>query len=77
MPYKSNQDLPDSVRSVLSAHAQDIYREAFNSAFAQYKDAADRQGDDSREEVAHKVAWSAVKNKYQKGEDDKWHRHDS
>ncbi len=33
----------------------------------------DRRGDDSREEVAHKVAWAAVKKEYEKGDDDKWH----
>ncbi|MGF7449849.1 ChaB family protein, partial [Klebsiella michiganensis] len=28
----------------------------------------------SREETAHKVAWAAVKNEYQEGDDDKWHK---
>ena len=65
MPYTTNAQLPDNVKNVLPSHAQDIYREAFNSAYDQYKDPDDRQGNDSREEVAHKVAWGAVKNKYQ------------
>lgn len=38
MPYKAKSDLPDNVRNVLPAHAQDIYKEAFNSAWEQYKD---------------------------------------
>lgn len=75
MPYTSSNQLPDSVKNVLPSHAQDIYLEAFNSAFDQYKDPDDRQGDDSREEVAHKVAWSAVKKKYHKGQDGNWHEH--
>jgi len=29
---------------------------------------------DSREEVAHKVAWSAVKTQYERGIDSKWHQ---
>jgi cation transport regulator len=66
--YKSNDDLPDSVTDNLPKHAQDIYREAFNSAWEQYKDPEDRRGDASREETAHKVAWSAVKNDYEKDE---------
>jgi cation transport regulator len=70
MPYERNADLPKSVRDHLPAHAQTIYREAFNSAFDQYKDAEDRRGDASREETAHKVAWSAVKQKYRKKGDD-------
>ena len=34
MPYGVNADLPPSVRSHLPEHAQDIYREAFNHAYA-------------------------------------------
>lgn len=74
MPFNSIQDLPKSVRNVLPDHAQDIYKEAFNSAYDEYKDKEDRRGDEGREEVAHKVAWSAVKNVYEKGSDDKWHK---
>lgn len=76
MPYRSVSELPESVRHVLPTHAQDIYKEAFNSAFDEYKSADDRRGDEDREEVAHKVAWSAVKKKYHKGADDKWHPND-
>lgn len=73
MPYTTNNDLPEPVKHVLLDHAQAIYREAFNSAFDEYKDPDDRRDDASREEVAHRVAWSAVKQKYEKGADDKWH----
>lgn len=64
MPYKSTADLPDSVRDNLPGHAQEIYMEAFNSAFDEYKE----RGPDEREVTAHKVAWSAVKKKYRKNE---------
>ncbi|AEK74274.1 cation transport regulator ChaB [Rickettsia conorii subsp. heilongjiangensis] len=30
MPYKNNNDLPDSVKNHLPIHAKDIYRKAFN-----------------------------------------------
>ena len=73
MPYTSTNELPDSVKSVLPAHAQDIYKEAFNSAYDEYKDKDDRRDDASREETAHKVAWAAVKKKYEKGDNDRWH----
>lgn len=73
MPYAKRSDLPDNVTNVLPAHAQDIYKEAFNSAWDEYKEPSDRKGDDDRETTAHRVAWSAVKKKYQKGSDDKWH----
>jgi cation transport regulator len=60
MPYASNADLPASVRQHLPEHAQDIYRAAFNHAF-------DAHADDPRqEEIAHRIAWAAVKRSYVK-----------
>lgn len=72
MPYKQVSDLPDTVRDNIPKHAQEIYKEAFNSAWDEYKDAEDRRDDASREETAHRVAWSAVKKKYEKGANGKW-----
>lgn len=63
MPYRKKTELPDPVKKHLPPHAQDIYKEAFNSAINQYGD----------EERAHRVAWSAVKQKYEKGSDGNWH----
>jgi cation transport regulator len=60
MPYRTNTDLPASVRGHLPAHAQDIYREAFNHAFASHA------GDIRQEEIAHRTAWAAVKHSYVK-----------
>jgi len=68
MPYQSLNELPENVQGVLPKHAQEIYKEAFNSAWDQYADPDDRRDDDSREETAHKVAWAAVKNEYMKDE---------
>ena len=59
MPYKKLSDLPDSVRENLPRYAQEIYRSAFNNAWDQYS---------HQEETAHKVAWAAVKNAYEKNE---------
>lgn len=73
MPYKKIQDLPEQVSNNLPKHAQEIYLAAYNNAWDQYKESKDREGDASREETSHKVAWAAVKNKYEKGKDDKWH----
>ncbi len=36
MPYKTINELPESVQHVLPKHAQDIYKEAFDSAYKQY-----------------------------------------
>ncbi|MCW5937339.1 MAG: ChaB family protein [Fimbriimonadaceae bacterium] len=71
MPYDSIKDLPDGVQDNLPRHAQEIYKEAFNSAWDEYADPDKRRGDDSHEAVAHKVAWSAVEKKYEK-RDGKW-----
>ena len=71
MPYKSVFDLPSSVKTALPQHALDIYKAAFNQAWDEYKDPQKRAAKELREEVAHKVAWAAVKNKYVK-EGDRW-----
>ena len=72
MPYKNISELPDSVRDNVPKHAQEIYKEAFNSAWEQYDEPEERRGDASREETAHKVAWAAVKREYEKNEDGRW-----
>ncbi len=76
MPYDTRSDLPDSVKDNLPKHAQEIYKEAYNSAWDQYKDLEDRRDDASREEVSHRVAWAAVKEKYEK-QNGKWVAKDS
>lgn len=73
MPYNSVNELPDGARHVLPRHAQEIYKEAFNSAYAHYRTAASRRGGSDREETAHKIAWNAVKKSYERGDDGKWH----
>lgn len=77
MPYKRIEDLPDSVRDNVPKHAQEIYLAAYNSAWEQYDKPEERRDDASREETAHKVAWAAVKQKYEKDEKSgKWHAKD-
>ena len=74
MPYDTLSDLPDSVRDNLPEHAQEIYQAAYNGAWDEYADPDDRRDpDDSREETAHKVAWGAVKQQYEK-QGDRWTR---
>jgi cation transport regulator len=65
MPYPTNADLPDPVRQHLPGHAQDIFREAFNHAFAEHSD------DPRQEEAAFRIAWAAVKRFYVK-RGDRW-----
>jgi len=60
MPYATNDQLPSPVRMHLPEHAQDIYREAFNHAYAAHA------GEQRQEEAAHRIAWAAVKRSYVK-----------
>lgn len=75
MPYDSITDLPDSVQDNLPQHAQEIYKEAFNSGWTEFKDPDNRRGDASREEASHRVAWSAVKKVYEK-DGERWVKKD-
>ena len=68
MPYKKVSDLPDSVKNNLPKHAQEIYMEAYNSAWDEYDEPQARRSGTTHEETAHKVAWTAVKKKYEKNE---------
>ena len=73
MPYKKIKDLPEPIQKNLPEKAQNIYMSAFNHAFESYGDDPSKiKTADSVEEVAHKVAWSAVKKSYMKNENDKW-----
>lgn len=62
---------------VLPVHARHIYKNAHKNALRQYSSPSKRRGGkrQSKEQVAHKVAWSAVKKKYQK-EGESWVRRD-
>ena len=55
-------DLPASIRRSLPLHAQEIFRAAFNAAWESYG----RKDPGHREEIAHRVAWAAVKRRYRK-----------
>jgi cation transport regulator len=72
MPYIDNHALPASVKNHLPEHAQTIYREAFNHAYALYQDERKRKNKEDRETIAHRVAWSAVEKKYTKGTNGQW-----
>jgi cation transport regulator len=61
MPYETMEELPPGVRQ-LPPHAQEIFRAAFNAAWASYAD----RGRQAQEETAFRIAWAAVKKRYRK-----------
>ena len=68
MTYNTLNDLPKGVSDNLPKKAQEIYLSAYNNASEEYKAESDV------ESTAHRVAWSAVKNKYEKSSAGNWHR---
>jgi cation transport regulator len=62
MPYKQIKQLPGRVKNNLPKHAQEIYKEAFNSAEEHY----------SEEDRANRVAWSTVRQKHQENQNGDW-----
>jgi len=60
MLYFTTDDPPSSIRNHLPEHVQEIYRQAFNHAWEEYSSDS-RQG-----EIAHRIAWAAVKKAYVK-----------
>lgn len=65
MPYTADS-LPEAVKQ-LPEHARDIWMEAFNAAYEQY---------DGDEETCNRVAWAAVRQKYEQRDDGAWTRKD-
>ncbi len=66
MPYSAAHLLPEKLRKILPLHAQEIYMTAFNHAWKEYENRPDR------DEISHRVAWSAVKKIYTKDETGEW-----
>jgi cation transport regulator len=61
MPYATIDDLPPALQR-LPVHAREIWLAAFNGAWHGYAD----RGHARQEELAHRVAWAAVKRRYVK-----------
>jgi cation transport regulator len=58
MSSRQITQLADNVKNNLPKYDKEVYKEAFNSAEDQY----------GEEDRAHRVAWSAVEQKYEKNE---------
>jgi cation transport regulator len=65
MPYTSITQLPQPIRNSLPKEAQEIFKQAFNHSYEKYSA--------SDEIICFKIAWSAVKKRYEK-DGDRWVR---
>ncbi|UTF59936.1 ChaB family protein [Gilvimarinus sp. DA14] len=72
MYYQNTAELPDSVKNSLPQDGLNIYLQAFNSAWDTFADPEKRIGNDDRETVAHKVAWSVVEKSYTETPQGSW-----
>jgi cation transport regulator len=70
MPYANLDDLPKNIKHALPAHAQEIYRSAFNQAHKTY--AREDESEEDLDFLCYKIAWAAVKHKYHKNQKGKW-----
>lgn len=67
MPWNSTADLPENIRKTLPSKAQEIFLNAFNSAWT----GPCKDDPDKKEACAFQRAWGAVKKLYRQ-EGDKW-----
>ena len=73
MFYQTTNDLPKGVKDSLPEHAQNIYKDAFNSAYIQYADPKRRRSpNESQVETASRVACAAGEKTYEKAADGTW-----
>lgn len=60
---QSLNELPEQIKTNLPKHAQEIWRETYNSAYEEY---------DYDEEIAAKIAWGSVRRSYKKTDSGEW-----
>ena len=68
MHTQTSCDLPERVGGALPPHAQALYRKAYNCAWEQYAGLVSCGAKETRKTIAEQIAWSAVKNIYEKDE---------
>jgi cation transport regulator len=71
MRYETVKQLPATIRDVLPDEAKEIYRKAYNQAWEEYQQDANRGL--NQQSLAHQQAWGAVKQEFV-FDLDQWHR---
>jgi len=70
MPYNNIEELPPALRKHLPDEAKKLYLAAYNTAWSRSVCAHDHGIGASPEDIAHREAWSAVRDKYRKLENE-------
>lgn len=63
-------NLPDKLKEELPPQALEIYRDAYKRTLEEYK----QWSTEERQSTAHRIAYAAVREDYEQGEDGKWRR---
>jgi len=64
MPYENTSDLPQAIRNYLPVQAQLLFCAAFNHALSKFETPKTEMKFGTQEELAHRIAWAAVKKRY-------------
>jgi len=71
--YKSKEDLPETLTSILPVEAQELYLEGYQRGWSMYD--ADTSSELDRPSVAHRQGWTMVRKEFAQDEGTgKWHR---
>ena len=66
MPYNHIGELPDAIKKDLPKDAMEVYLTAYNQAWSRSAQARDQRTRATVEDIAHREAWGAVRDKYRK-----------
>lgn len=66
MRYHDIAELPSALKNNLPKDAKEIYLAVYNNAWNRSSEARDHRIGASPDDIAHREAWSAVKEKYRK-----------
>ena len=66
MPYNHIEELPAAMKKNLPKDAMEVYLAAYNQAWSRSAQAHDQRSGATVDDIAHREAWSAVRDKYRK-----------
>ena len=66
MPYNHIEELPPAMQKNLPKDAMEVYLAAYNQAWSRSAQTRDQRIGATVEDIAHREAWSAVRDKYRK-----------